>query len=90
MRSLTMILILSLFPLSCATAPRPVEIESVGQLAASESHVMQAPVHEGTNLSAGFQAISADDDAPVAAVAGEVVETPAIEAKTALVMGGAR
>lgn len=49
----------------CATAPRPVEVESVGQLAASSSHVYSAAVHSTTDLTPAVGAVATDDDEPV-------------------------
>lgn len=81
MRSLTMTLALALSTIACASAPRPMpEVETVGQLAASDSHVMTAAVHASTDLARG-SFVASDDDAPVAAVAGEVVEAPDVAAK---------
>jgi len=90
MRTLILFLALALLPLACASAPRPPEVETVGQLAASETHVMSQPVHETTDLARGSFVASDADDAPVAAVVGEAVEAPEVAAKGGLVMGGVR
>lgn len=76
----------------CATAPRPVEVESVGDLHASATHVYQAPVHPSTDLSIAYQPAGGDDDAApaVSGGAGESVEAPEVAAKGGLVVGGAR
>jgi hypothetical protein len=77
--------------IGCATTARPVEVETVGQLSASETHVAQAPVHATTDLTpGGFVATeSAEDDAGMTVSSGPV-ETPDVAPKAGLVMGGAR
>jgi len=79
--------------MGCATARQASapDVEAVGALSASATHVYVAPVHATTDLTPGFQAIEgADDDAtetvttvtraPDASVAGDASEVDASEA----------
>jgi hypothetical protein len=82
-------LVATLSGVGCATAPRSVEVETVGALSASTTHVYAAPVHATSDLApVGFVVGGDDDAATVAAVAD--AEAPAIAPKASLVMGGAR
>ena len=74
----------------CATAPRPVEVETVGALSASATHVYVQPVHADTVLTSSFGAVDTDEDAPVVAAAPAAVETPDVAPKAGLTMGVAR
>lgn len=84
-----LVLFLGLSLNACATAPRPPEVETVGALSASYHSIAVAPVHAGTDLSAGFQAVDTDET-PVVAGAGEAVEAPEVAAKGGLMLGAAR
>lgn len=68
----------------CATAPRPIEVEAVGQLDASPTHVTQAAVHADTDLSGGFQAVEGDDSATKTVTTVSAVDAaPTVETKVA-------
>lgn len=49
--------------MGCATAPRAPEVETVGNLTASTTHVATAPVHATTDLSVAYQPAGGDEDA---------------------------
>ena len=74
----------------CATAPRPVDAETVGALSVSPTHVYAQPVHADTELTSSFGAVDTDEDAPVVAAAPAAVETPDIAPKAGLTIGVAR
>lgn len=82
-------LVVGLGSIGCATAPRPVEVESVGQLSASSSHVYSAAVHATTDLAPSFGAVDTDEDVAVSTkttdpVVGDVAaDAPAVETKVA-------
>lgn len=76
---------------ACRATVAPPAIETVGSLSASDTHVLQAPVHATTDLGVAYQALSADDDAGATTehVVGDV-EAPELAPKAGLVMGGVR
>lgn len=82
--------------IGCATASKPVavEVETVGQLSASYNSVATAPIHASTDLTPAFGAVDSGDDTSSVATTvstGEVVEAPAVVAKTdGVTVGGAR
>lgn len=62
----------------CATvAPKPPEVESVGTLTESTTHVAQAPVHATTDLTPSYAPASADDDGGEVVTTASKVEPPA-------------
>ena len=67
--------------MGCATAPRAPEVETVGAISASSSHVYTAPVHATTDLTPGFQAIDTDEEPKAEAVAAPV-EAPEVVSKS--------
>lgn len=81
LRGAIVCLVLGLGVVGCATAPRPVEVESVGQLAQGSS-VWHAPTHADTDLSGGFQAVEGDDSATKTIVTVSAVEAPEVTTKT--------
>jgi hypothetical protein len=77
--------------LGCATAPRPIQVEAVGELTASYHSVASAPVHASTDLTPSFGAVDTDDDAPAKVTVGAgVVDAPEVASKGGLVVGEAR
>lgn len=85
-----LVLALGLAVGGCATAPRSVEVEAVGQLAQGSS-VWHAPTHASTDLSGGFQAVEGDDSATKTITTVSAVEAPEVTAKTdGVTTGGAR
>lgn len=89
MGRLALVLAAVLATLGCATAPRPVavETETVGQLSASYHGITSAPVHASTDFAPAAAVAHTGDDAPtgktsldvlraeVAAGAGDVAVT---------------
>lgn len=74
----------------CATTRPAVTVEAPRDLAPAADHVYREPVHAGTDLTQGFQAIDTDE-APAATVdAGGAAEAPEVATKAGLKMGEVR
>jgi len=65
----------------CASAPRAVDVESVGTLTASTTHVSTVAVHATTDFGHAELVTTTDDDAPVVA-APVAEELPEIASKS--------
>lgn len=61
----------------CASAPRAVDVETVGTLTASETHVAQAPVHATTDFAPAAGVADTGDDIPQGASNVEVLHREA-------------
>jgi hypothetical protein len=80
----------SLSTAGCATAPRPLDTETVGTLTPTTANVFTVAVHADTPLATEAFVVAASDDDAAMVVASAPEEAPAIAPKAALVMGGAR
>lgn len=73
----------------CATAPKSIEVETVGQLNASQdnySNVYSKPVHATTDLAPSFGVVDTDEDVttgPSAVVVPAAEDVPVIAPKDA-------
>jgi hypothetical protein len=82
----------------CATAPRPVEVETVGQLSASATHVVSQPVHATTDFAPAAAVADTGDDVPTGETSLDILHREAaqagavdVAAKTdGVTIGGAR